>query len=55
MLVLGLIFLVAGAHGAGRIPDYMLGSFILDTSEGFNDYMYEIGVDWFTRKVFVSK
>ena len=23
----------------------------LETSEGFNDYMYEIGVDWFTRKI----
>ena len=29
----------------------MLGDFQLETSEGFDNYMYEIGVNWFTRKV----
>ena len=29
----------------------MLGEFQLETSEGFSDYMYEIGVNWFTRQV----
>lgn len=29
----------------------MLGDFQLETSEGFSDYMYEIGVNWFTRQV----
>ena len=29
----------------------MLGDFQLETSEGFDDYMYGIGVNWFTRKV----
>ena len=29
----------------------MLGDFQLETSKGFDNYMYEIGVNWFTRKV----
>merc|ERR1712154_648656 len=33
------------------LPNYMLGDFQLETSEGFEDYMYEIGVNWFTRKI----
>ena len=43
--------LVGGVHCNGPLPEYMMGNFVLETSEGFNDYMYEIGVDWFTRKV----
>ena len=33
------------------LPAYMLGKFQLETSEGFDDFMYEISVNWFTRKV----
>merc|ERR1711933_184873 len=33
------------------LPNYMLGDFQLETSEGFSDYMYEIGVNWFTRTI----
>ena len=33
------------------IPAHMLGKFQLETSEGFDDFMYEINVGWFTRKV----
>merc|ERR1739844_366889 len=33
------------------LPNYMLGDFQLETSEGFEDYMYEIGVNWFTRTI----
>ena len=47
--------LVGGVHCTGPLPEYMMGNFVLETSEGFNDYMYEIGVDWFTRKVVLDK
>ena len=50
--------IVAGVHcqaQQGRLSNEMLGDFILDTSEGFNNYMYEVGVDWFTRKVQFSQ
>merc|ERR1712212_95164 len=42
----------AGPTGftAGPLPPYMLGKFELETSKGFDDYMYKLGVDWFTRK-----
>ena len=45
------LLLIAGVNCSGPLPEYMEGSFILDTSEGFNDYMYEIGVSYLTRKV----
>ena len=32
------------------LPDFMLGEFKMETSEGFEDFLYEIGVNWFTRK-----
>merc|ERR1711992_124902 len=38
-------------EGQSPLPEYMLGKFKLETSEGFSDYMYEIGVDWFTRTI----
>ena len=28
----------------------MLGEFKMETSEGFEDFLYEIGVNWFNRK-----
>ena len=37
------------------LPNYMLGEFQLETSQGFEDFMYEIGVNWFTRKVIIQK
>ena len=45
------VLLVAGVHCSLPLPPYMAGNFILETSEGFNDYMYEIGVSYLTRKV----
>ena len=45
------VLLVAGVHCSEPLPSYMEGNFILETSDGFNDYMYEIGVSYFTRKV----
>ena len=33
------------------IPDFMIGDFQMETSEGFDDYMYELGVNIFTRKI----
>ena len=35
-------------------PDNMLGTFQLETSEGVTNYLYEVGVDWFTRKIACS-
>ena len=32
------------------LPEFMLGEFKMETSEGFEDFLYEIGVNWFTRK-----
>ena len=29
----------------------MLGEFKMETSEGFEDFLYEIGINWFNRKV----
>merc|ERR1712168_289666 len=29
----------------------MLGEYVLETSEGFDDYMWQLGVNWFTRKI----
>ena len=31
------------------VPDMMLGSFQMETSEGFDEFMYEMGVNMFTR------
>ena len=32
------------------LPDFMLGEFKMETSEGFEDFLYEIGINWFNRK-----
>merc|ERR1712045_941577 len=42
---------ITAVIGQSPLPEYMLGDFQLETSEGFEDYMYEIGVNWFTRKI----
>ena len=31
------------------VPEKMLGSFQMETSEGFDEFMYELGVNMFTR------
>merc|ERR1712217_202352 len=33
------------------VPEKMLGSFQMETSEGFDEFMYELGVNMFTRKI----
>jgi len=33
------------------VPEMMLGSFQMETSEGFDEFMYEMGVNMFTRKI----
>eukprot|EP00092_Neocalanus_flemingeri_P013450 GFUD01014502.1.p1 GENE.GFUD01014502.1~~GFUD01014502.1.p1 ORF type:complete len:159 (-),score=46.47 GFUD01014502.1:292-768(-) len=43
--------LAGGALSANPLPDYMIGTFVLDTSEGFNVYMSALGVDFFTRTI----
>jgi len=48
---LGLVFLASSAYCANPLPDYMIGSFVLDTSNGFNDYMSALGVNIFTRTI----
>merc|ERR1712007_216523 len=48
------LVLLGGAHCSGPLPEYMIGEYVLETSEGFNDYMYAVGVDWFTRKIACS-
>ena len=46
-----LLLLPCLSLASAPLPDNMLGTFQLETSEGFTNYMYEVGVDWFTRKV----
>ena len=38
-------------HMMPQLPEFMIGDFQMETSEGFNDFMYEMGVNWFNRKV----
>lgn len=33
------------------LPDIMVGSFQMESSEGFDEFMYEMGVNIFTRKI----
>lgn len=47
-LTLILIPLVAGSQ---TLPEYMLGKYQLETSEGFDNFMYELGVRWIKRKI----
>ena len=35
----------------GNFPDKMVGTYQLETSQGFSDLMYDLGVNWFTRQV----
>merc|ERR1712203_1257356 len=42
---------IAAQAPPAPLPNYMLGDFQLETSEGFSNYMYEIGVNWFTRTI----
>ena len=48
---LTLIAFHSGTFGQETLPDFMLGEFQLETSEGFEDYLYEIGINWFNRKI----
>ena len=33
------------------LPACMIGDFQMETSEGFNDFMYELGVNFVTRNI----
>jgi len=33
------------------LPNYMLGNFKMESSKNFNNAMWELGVDWFTRQI----
>ena len=46
-----LILLLIPGLATAQLQTNMLGQYQLQTSEGFNDFMYEIGVNWFTRRV----
>ena len=37
--------------GQDTIPDIMVGDFQMESSEGFDELMYELGVNIFTRKI----
>merc|ERR1711981_169267 len=51
LLALSLCLAISATAAQAPLPNYMLGDFQLETSEGFDNYMYEIGVNWFTRKI----
>merc|ERR1711971_1358242 len=46
-----LLLLLPSLVAAAQLPQHMLGQYQLETSEGFSDFMYEIGVSWFTRTI----
>lgn len=37
------------------VPEKMLGSFQMETSEGFDEFMYELGVNVFTRWLVIDQ
>ena len=37
------------------MPELMLGSFQMETSEGFDEFMYEMGVNMFTRLIIMIR
>ena len=37
------------------VPEMMLGSFQMETSEGFDEFMYEMGVNMFTRLMIIMR
>ena len=37
------------------VPEKMLGSFQMETSEGFDEFMYEMGVNMFTRLMIMMR
>merc|ERR1712038_2058830 len=38
-------------HRDMALPAFMIGDFQMETSEGFNDFMYEMGVNFVTRNI----
>jgi len=48
-LAILLVSFLAGA--SANLPNYMLGEYVLETSDGFDNYMWQLGVNWFTRKI----
>ncbi|XP_023349513.1 fatty acid-binding protein [Eurytemora carolleeae] len=48
---IAILFCVAPVLGAKQLPEAMIGEFKLESSEGFTDFMYELGVDWFKRNI----
>ena len=46
-----LLLLLPAIATADQLPAKMLGTYQLETSKGFTDFMSEIGVGWFTRQV----
>ena len=51
LTMLDILLLLPSLAIAAQLPEHMLGQYQLETSEGFNDFMHEVGVSWFTRKV----
>ena len=46
-----LLFSLFISSIAAQLPPNMLGKYKLHSSEGFDDFMSEIGVNWLTRTV----
>merc|ERR1712233_161896 len=51
MLLLLPLLLISTLVRAEQLPAQWLGKYQLETSEGFSDFMSEIGVNWFTRQI----
>merc|ERR1712203_1292376 len=49
--MLHILLLLPSLAFAAQLPEHMLGQYQLETSEGFNNFMHEVGVSWFTRKI----
>jgi len=51
LILISCLSASALGQGATTLPEYMLGEYVLETSNGFNDYMWQLGVNWFTRQI----
>merc|ERR1712213_143996 len=49
--MLHILLLLPSLAFAAQLPEHLVGQYQLETSEGFNDFMHEVGVSWFTRKI----
>jgi len=45
------IFCIYIGTSQAQLPGYMLGTFQLERSEKYDDFLQDLGVDWFSRQI----